>query len=295
MRTGIIFLCLAVVLVCPPAVSGAEPPVHNQLDVRPYDPNIDPDIDMFLSSREESVPRLLFGGLIERAIFTRCEGDPMHPKTRGAVLEFINRLSYAKLQKHKSTTPSKLENEQIIFYVDAGKGKIEAGGKTAALHDGVGVFMPMGLEFTMRNTGEEPLTMYIISEPVQPGFKPIDYMIVKDENTIPIGTTQSHWSHILRVFFYGDEAQRALSTITGMCPVWFDPLTMGQPHSHKPGDEEVWFVVEGEVVILLGKELRRLKPGSAFKIPPNGTTPHSTINVSDDTVKLVWFMKYTAE
>ena len=31
--------------------------------------------------------------------------------------------------------------------------------------------------------------------------------------------------------------------------------------------------------------------GAAFKIPPNGITPHSTINVSDKAVKLVWMMK----
>ena len=65
-----------------------------------------------------------------------------------------------------------------------------------------------------------------------------------------------------------------------------------RPHSYKDGDEEVWFVVEGELVILLGKELRRLSPGSAFKIPSNGATLHSIINVSNETLKLVWFMKH---
>ena len=59
-----------------------------------------------------------------------------------------------------------------------------------------------------------------------------------------------------------------------------------RPHNHKEG-------VEGEVVILLGKELRRLSPDSAFKIPAKGATPHSTINVSNEMLKLVWFMKHT--
>ena len=66
-----------------------------------------------------------------------------------------------------------------------------------------------------------------------------------------------------------------------------------RPHNHKEGDEEEWFVVEGELIILLGKELRRLSPDSAFKIPAKGATPHSTINVSNEMLKLVWFMKHT--
>ena len=66
--------------------------------------------------------------------------------------------------------------------------------------------MPIGIEFTMTNTGEEPLKMFVFAEPVYEGFKPSREILVKDENTIPIGTTKSHWSHILRVLFYHDEA-----------------------------------------------------------------------------------------
>lgn len=288
-------LCSLMTLALPAAAIAADPPPYSQLDVRPFDPAIDPDIDMFISHWEESPPKQIFGNLIERVIFTRCDGDPLHPKTRGAVLEHVNRLSHAVLQKHKSTVPAKLADEQIIFYIESGSGSVEAGGKKADLHEGVGVFMPAGLTFTMINTGEDPLTMYIIAEPMTEGFKPIGEMLVKDENLIPIGTTQSHWSHILRVFFYGDETKRAMTTITGMCPVWFDPMTMGQPHSHKPGDEEVWFLVEGDIVLMLGKELRRLTPGTAYKIPPNWTTPHSNINVSDRDAKLIWFMHHVPE
>jgi len=293
MKTVFLSIVVVFLAVAAAAVSAYEPPPFSRLDPKPYDPETDPDIDMFISHWNESTPYHRFGGLIVRDILTPCEGDPLHPKTRGAVLEFVSRLSYAKLQKHKTTTPAALEDEQIIFYVEKGEGVIEAGEKRAVLRSGVGVFVPAGLEFVMANNGDEPLTMYLICEPVPEGFEPIREILVKDENTIPIATTKSHWSHILRVFFYGDEAKRAFSTITGMCPVWFDPMTMGQPHSHKPGDEEVWFVVEGEIVLLLGKELRRLTPGSAFKVPPTGMTPHSAINVSDETVKLVWFMKHT--
>jgi len=293
MKHATAFLLLLAVSLAP--ALAADPPPYSQLELRPYDPAVDPDIDMFISHWEESTPVQIFGGLIERVIFTPLEGEPMKPTKRGAVLQHVKRLSYGKLQKYKSTTPTVLESEQIIFYIEGGQGTVTAGGDRAELRSGVGVFMPAGLEFVMENTGGEPLTMYLIVEPVAEDFEPIDTMIVKDENRIPIGTTKSHWSHILRVFFYGDEARRAFSTITGMCPVWFDPMTLGQPHSHGAGSEEVWFLVEGEIVLMLGKELRRLRPGHAYKIPPNGMTPHSNINVSDRDAKLVWFMQHRPE
>jgi len=285
MKVKISVLCVACILLS--SFVTAQAPDYSRLDPKPFDPETDPDIDMFISSWKESVARHSYGQLIERDILTPLQGDPLHPEKRGAVLEYINRFSYATLGKHKSTTPFTHKDEQVIFYINSGNGIIDAGGKTAALHDGVGVLVPMDIEFTLTNTGDVPLTMYLISEPVPEGFIPQKGIIVKDENTIPISTTHSHWSHILREFFYRTEA---LATLIGLCPVWFDPMTLGQPHSHGPGQEEIWFVVEGEVILHLGKELRRLSPGMAYKIPPDGKTPHSNINVSDEQIKLFWFM-----
>ena len=285
-RFAVVFLILCSVS-CTIALAQDQPD-YSRLDPKPFDPDVDSDIDMFISHWQESTPRCTYGALIERDIFTKFEGeDSLHPAKKGAVLEFINRLSYATLQKHKSTTPSTLKDEQVVFYIDKGTGTISGGGKTFELREGVCALVPVGIEFIVENTGDDPLKMYVFAEPVPDGFVPSKEIIVKDENTIPIGTTQSHWSHILRVMFYrGNE----LATLVGFCPVWFDSMTLGQPHSHDKNAEEIWFVVEGEVILHLGKELRRLSPGSAYKIPPNGKTPHSNINVSDEQIKLFWLM-----
>ncbi|MFC1509828.1 cupin domain-containing protein [Candidatus Omnitrophota bacterium] len=266
-------------------------PDYSRLDPKPFDPDVDPDIDMFISHWQESTPRCTYGALIERDILTKFEGkDSLHPSKKGAVLEFINRLSYATLGKHTSTTPSTLKDEQVIFYIDKGTGTISGGGKTFPLREGVGALVPVGIEFTMENTGDDPLKMYVCAEPVPDGFVPSKEIVVKDESTIPISSTQSHWSHIPRTLFYRTDD---LATLIGFCPIWFDSMTLGQPHSHGKNSEEIWFVVEGEVILHLGKELRRLSPGSAYKIPPNGTTPHSNINVSDGQIKLFWLMVIT--
>ena len=45
------------------------------------------------------------------------------------------------------------------------------------------------------------------------------------------------------------------------------PRTMPQPHSHPA--EECWIMVEGETVLSLGKQIRRMTAGQAYKIPPD--------------------------
>jgi mannose-6-phosphate isomerase-like protein (cupin superfamily) len=68
------------------------------------------------------------------------------------------------------------------------------------------------------------------------------------------------------------------------------PMTMSQPHSHGEKTEEIWFSIHGDVKSLLGKELREFQEGTAYKVPPNGQTPHANINVGKEVVKVFWFM-----
>lgn len=181
-----------------------------------------------------------------------------------------------------------LFKEQVIFYIDSGNGIVTTGGKTAELYKGIGVLMPPDIEFTMKNTGDESLTMYIIAEPVPEGFVPNKEMRISDENVNPIEGTKGHWSHIFKRLFMPEDG---LAICGGMGPVWFDKMTIGQPHSHREELEEIWFALDGDIDILLGKQLRKLPVGSAYKIPPNHRTPHSNINVTDEPVKLFWFIK----
>ena len=108
----------------------------NQLDHRPLDPAIDPDIDMFLNNWKNSIPFNSHGSITERAILTKCDGDPLKPKRKGEVLNVVNRLSRATLDPFAKTTPTTLEDQQEIFYIMSGKGEVKAGEKTAELRKG---------------------------------------------------------------------------------------------------------------------------------------------------------------
>ncbi|MBN1291582.1 MAG: cupin domain-containing protein [Candidatus Latescibacteria bacterium] len=271
-----------------PLISIAEPLPYSQLDVKPLDPAKDIEIDLFISHWQESMPGYSHGSLVERDIFTRNEGDPMAPKRRGTVLTEVKRFSHAILGVNTSTIPVTLTDEQEIFYIESGSGVISSGGKTSLLYEGIGVLIPPGIEFTMTNTGDEQLSMYVIVEPIPEGFTPNREILVRDENVLPMYTSTGHWTHINKRLFRQEDG---LAILVGMGPVWFDPMTMGQPHSHSEGVEEIWFSLKGDIHILLGKEMRKFPPGTAYKIPPDSKTPHSTINASNERVKTFWLMK----
>ena len=191
---------------------------YSQLDGKPYDPKTEPNIDMFIRNWKESMPRHIYGSLIEREILTKNDGDPMRPKARGAVLTSVKRFSHGTLNANTSTTPATIEGEQIVFYINKGKGSIIANGKTAELYEGIGVLMPPGVEFTMKNTGDDPLTMYIIVELVPDGFKTKKEMVVRDENVIAPASSNVHWTHIYKLLFW-KRTRTCFSQWNGACMV----------------------------------------------------------------------------
>ncbi|MBA7576432.1 hypothetical protein ES708_18273 [subsurface metagenome] len=269
-------LCLLIIaVILPSLLSAQEENPWRMLDGAPYDRDIHPNPDLFMSSWKESMPRHSHGNLIERDMLTPSEGDPLHPATRGAVLRYVKRLSHAILPAHETTSPFMPVGEQEIIYIDTGNGILNAGSQSIELREGILLLIPVGIEYTMTNTGGESLTMYIIVEPVPDGFVPKKQVQVKDEKTLPFGGTTGHWTHMTKSGFREGEG---LATLTGLCPVWYAPMTMGQPHSHFKDVEEIWFSLRGDITILLGKQLRKFPAGTAYKIPPDGNTPHSTIN-----------------
>jgi len=56
-----------------------------------------------------------------------------------------------------------------------------------------------------------------------------------------------HWSHNERGGISGATA--------GFGRLIFNAMTIGQPHSHVPGWEEVWLCTEGKNLCMLGREI----------------------------------------
>lgn len=264
---------------------------QNQLDFKPLDLSTDPDIDLFMGDWRDSLPFNTHGSLTERAILTRCTGDELKPARKGAALTVADRFSRATLDPHAATTPTKLTGEQEVFYIVSGTGTITSGKQSAELREGIFALAPEGVEFTLTNTGDALLEMYLISEPVPAGFTPKKALVIKDEKTMPLrdqGYLKMHWSHNGKNVL---SAADGLASLKAVNFITFEPMTIGQPHSHGPGLEEVWLTVSGDNLLFLGKEIRWQHPGTAYKIPPTGNTPHSNINPGEEPVRFLYFSR----
>ena len=255
-------------------------------------------IDYFLSDWQGSMPRAEHGSLVLRDILTR--GDNFAPPERGAVLQFANFFSYARLASGASTIPAALDGQQEIFYVLSGEGEITAGGDTAKLRSNMAVLMPAGLKFAMKSTGATALTMYVINEPVPAHFQPKLRMAVKDEaaarqrtpaggDPYIVGGASGHWAHVVRELFSPADG---LATEQSVITVTINPDTLGEPHPHQPGQEEIWAAIEGTSLAMLGTETRLQKPGMAYMLPPDGVTIHSNICIGDRPAKFLYFARF---
>ena len=282
---------LIVVLMCFGAViGGAEEPLWNALNPEPYDPEVDPNIDMFMVSLDERAPEIVRGSLYRTKLLTPLESvNSLRPDSRGAVLTEVKAVNHAFIPPHRKTTPVTLSGEQELCFVYEGRGNITCGDKSAELRDGIGLLIPPGVAFTMENTGDNPLAMYIITEPIPDGFTPNKDLVVKDEYGRPLTDRPGHWSHIGSSRLFSKED--GLAVLTGCRPVYFAPLTMSQPHSHNEASEEIWLSIKGEGTrVLLGKKMRSFSAGTVYKAPPDGISPHANINITDRTIKVFWMM-----
>jgi len=246
-------------------------------------------IDMYFSDWRGSRPATTHGALEERKMFTR--GEALKPTHQGEVLRYMESFSYGTLAPQAATDSTRLDGKQEIYYFVSGRGRAEAGGETTDVSPNVAILMPANLSFTIRNTGPAPLTMYLITEPTPAGFRPNPKMLVRDENTLPITSSDGLWDHIVKTLFV---TQDGLGVLESILTVTLDPLTMGRPHAVNHNDiEEIWAGIAGNSLALVGPFLRRQGPGVAYLHPPDNLAPHSNINYSEEEqAKFLYIARY---
>jgi mannose-6-phosphate isomerase-like protein (cupin superfamily) len=275
---------LSLIAICFAASAGlAQPAGRSQqqsagredaLDPTPVNPATDPDIHMFLNDWKGAKPRILYGKLVFHDILTKLDSsDPVRPKTRGAVLTAITAVSYVTLAPGATATGRMQKGVRQIFFATAGEGQLTVDGKSHAIQDGTGFTLTPDFDFKLTNSAKAPMAFYVRTEPVPDNSAPEKDVAVVNrfDNDRRIG---AHWVHTCN----GGPAGMNLCTIP--------PHTIPQPHSH-PG-EEAWIMVKGETMLSLGKNLVRMVPGEAYKIPPTGVTAHSNLNIGDEPVEMIY-------
>jgi mannose-6-phosphate isomerase-like protein (cupin superfamily) len=260
------------------------------LDPARPDPATDPDIDMFMGNWRNSMPRIMHGNMVFRDMLTSLQGpDNLHPTRKGAVLEWSTAVSHATLEPGASAwyVDKQLEGVQQVFVVNSGAGTITSGNKTTALTKGVSFIITPGLNFRIASTGKEYLTFYVVTEKLSAGTTPNKELVVVD-NRGEAPFMRVHWAHIDRPLI---TTQNGMAQYGAFTEVKIDAMTMSQPHSHDPNVEEIWIATDGDIELFLGKQIRKLPVGTAYRIPSTGRTAHANINVTDGMIKLIHMMK----
>ena len=82
-----------------------------------------------------------------------------------------------------------------------------------------------------------------------------------------------------------------MSQFAAFTQVEMNPMTMSRASSAAHGVEEVWIATEGDIDLLLGKELRHLPAGTAYRVPPTGITAHANVNASAKPARFLYLLK----
>lgn len=241
-------------------------------------------LNLYFGDWHTAPAHIAYARLSEQDILTR--GDALHPVTKGAVLRFADAYEHAILPPHAATSSIRLKGQQQIYFVESGKGIAKSGSQTITLSPNIAVLMPADLEFTITNTGDQPLAMYVVQEPTTPSFHPNTSMLAKDENTLPFATTDLQWSYMVKKLFV---AADGLATLNDVSTIYLDPLTVGRPEIPRSADDEaVWTSLKGRGIAFVSNQLLWQTPGTAFMEMPDKSTPYSAVN-PDENSELKFF------
>jgi mannose-6-phosphate isomerase-like protein (cupin superfamily) len=235
------------------------------------------DIDRFVGDPYRAVTRSINGGLAARSMLRR--GDPYKPGPNGAVLEYREDLSLVELEPGFPTSvyESPLTH---FYYVQGGEGTIDSGPGTPSfeLRNGIGILVGPNVKQRFVSTGDRRLSMIALSWSDNEGLTPPSAILTVDTIAKPFGPRQAHWVHMAKGMFNSDNGINMT-----MSAIYFPPMSYGGPHAHVEGVEEIWVKVgSDEGYALLGSEIRRIAGTGAFLSPPNGLTPHSSMNLSSE-------------
>ena len=238
-------------------------------------PDRDVNVDLYKHSWMDSDKFIGHGGFIEATYLT--PGDPLNPPAPGAVLKYLKAYNHGMLEAGNHTNPTVHNTEQVFFYILSGNGEVESGGKSAAIREGSGVFVPAKVEYMFRNTGNEPVNAVIIVEDITPDFKPQTEIKVGNFHDNPVADIGMHWVNT----WYSIVDDVEFCNPMGIGIVTVPPQEIQQPHVHNPGTEEIWCKTQGDCLIMFGKVLRWHREGEAYLVPPTGKDPHMAINNTD--------------
>lgn len=251
-----------------PGAAGPEPTTNDRANIQ---------IDQFIGNPTDAPGRLSHGGLLTRAMLR--SGNPNVPGQAGAVLEYRTQIAKATLLP-RSRTPLMSINNQFLFYVVSGEGRLDDGKVSWDLRNGISMLIPPDVQRRFVNTSAEPLEMVMVEWPANTIAR--KDILVRDVSLLPFCEENAHWNNMSKCVF------SAADGMTGrVLLVMLLPMTMAAPHTHTLGTEEIWTkLTPGTALMLHGSELREMPQYTSFLAIPNGSTQHGQINPSKTQVEM---------
>ena len=247
-------------------------PIHEH----PSNTQSNVETDRFIGTPGHSFSKV-WNGMMTRSMLRG--GNPYVAGESGAVLEYRDDLAVATVEPHGETGTA-ASPEIFFYYVQGGSGRVDTGQGTKAydVRPGVGVLINDGVKQHFVNTGDQPLSMIMLTWKNNDGLKVKQDIKVIDTNTEPLGTNRAHWVMTGKHMF--DNADGINITTSA---IRIPPVSYSGPHAHTKGVEEIWVKTGFDTgYAVLGSEMRKIVGPGAFLAPPNGLTTHSSMNLNED-------------
>lgn len=236
-------------------------------------------VDAWFGSWYSAPVRTQYATLQEQDLLTR--GNALDPATKGAVLRSLRSLRHALLPPGQTTAPIRLNDAQQIYLVLSGTGEARTrNASPAVLIRGCALLVPAEVSVTLHNTGSEPLTFYVLEEALPADFHPRTTLLLRDTNQLPFDSAREQWSYLVKPVF---SAAEGLAPFDALSIVEMGALTIARPSlTPSPDTEIIWTTLSGDPIAFVANELRHQPPGTAFLEVPDGKTPFSAINASQN-------------
>jgi mannose-6-phosphate isomerase-like protein (cupin superfamily) len=246
-----------------------------------------PGVDFYFGDWHTAPVHVAYGALQEQDLLTR--GNPLQPMEKGAVLRSVRSFRHAILPVHATTDIIRLDGVQQVDFIVSGTGEAQPSGASAVeLTSGCALLVPEGMSLVLRNTGTQPLQFYTIEEPTPANFHSRTSLLLRDTNQLSYTTAREQWSYIVKPVF---TAADGLATLDQVSIIEMSALTIGRPKVTPSADAEiVWTTLSGNPIAFVANDLRHQPPGTAFLEIPDGKTPFSAIDPSEnDSVSFLVF------
>jgi mannose-6-phosphate isomerase-like protein (cupin superfamily) len=220
------------------------------------------------------------GYFIQREILSKI--DLESPSKEGAVMKHIDSFCRAYLEPLSTSTETIHDNIQEILYIVNGEGSLIIDGEENFISEGDAVIIPPGLPHILDNEINEPLEFLILVETVPEGFKTRTEPLFRNYRESPIG--QGHWNHLVHKLFDGNDG---LAKINSVLIVGIEAMQTADTHGHNDRTDEIWYMLKGNGLHVVDREIRRQVAGDAVPVAPS--MGHSLINDTDEPLQTFYF------